>query len=155
MLCAGALAAPGSVSAAQGTTVAVTITSTPGPITSCPINVMFSALITVTDWPTAGPKQVQFKWLSSFNGDANAPVQTVTFQPPAGAGATFTATQSVSGSVTEKQGSYWVAAQIVYPITMTAPQRSFVITCPTPGSLEVPLTMGSGLAPGVLPVRTP
>jgi hypothetical protein len=171
-LFAGAILAIEPLSAQTISPVAVKITNTLGPVSSCPVTVNFSAAITVSNFSAGAAQEIQYKWLNSSGQDA--PSQTLvvtttsggsasqgattggatTHGPTTGGatthGPTSTApvTVTATGAWTVGAGTYWEELQISYPVNLTSPHVNFVVTCPTPGSLTLqtnlaPLTIGA------------
>jgi len=169
-LFAGVLLPIEPLSAQTVSPVAVKITNTLGPISSCPVTVNFSAAITVSNFPAGATQEIQYKWVNSSGQDA--PSQTLalpithgpttggvtTHGPTTGGSAshgptptpaptpaptptTGPVTVTATGSWTVGAGTYWEELQISYPVNQTSPHVNFVVTCPTPGSLLTPINL--------------
>jgi hypothetical protein len=133
--------------------------------------------ITVSNWGTA-LHQVQYKW-SAFNV-ADQPTVTLPYPPPiaatgpnTGGSATGLGVAGLGNSTQAQQpqtqtlhfgylvsagGTYWTQLQINYPVTQSTPKEAFTVTCPTSGSLTVPLpTLVPTFGPsaGAKPIGTP
>jgi hypothetical protein len=154
----GVLLAMEPLSAQTVSPVAVKITNTLGPISSCPVTVNFSAAITVSNFPAGATQEIQYKWLNSSGQDA--PSQTLaiptthgpttggsaihgptTASTPAPAPTAAPVTVTATGAWTVGAGTYWEELQISYPVNQTSPHVNFVVTCPTPGSLLTPVNL--------------
>ena len=125
------------------------ITNPAGSISSCPVTVNFVATISM-NWPASTPLQsrtVQYKWINSAGIDE--PTQTLNFFIPGlqGTYMPLLGTPQIKNSWKVPAGSFWEALQISYPVNLKSPQRNYVVTCPTPGTLSLPATLQG---PGVL-----
>jgi hypothetical protein len=123
----------------------VQISNTAGSISACPVTINFVATIAM-NFPAATPAQgrsIQYKWTNSSGIDE--PTQTATFVAPAlvGAGMDMPSIQ-LKNSWKVNAGTYWEALQISYPVNLNAPQRAYVVTCPTLGTLSLPVTVQNG-----------
>jgi hypothetical protein len=130
-----------SVPASAQTVSAFTVQITnAGQIMSCPATVNFSAALTVNGFGRLQTREVQYKWLN--NGGGPDPL-TQNVPVPYGSGIggppnSFPSTVNITGSFpVSRTGTYWEELQISYPVTQTSPQLSFVVTCPTPGSISI------------------
>jgi len=139
------------VSSQTISSLSVEVTNPVGPITTCPVTINFIAKISLS-WPPGmsanqAPNQtLQYKWVNSSGIDE--PTQSVNLI--SGLGITAAPVQNIQlkNSWQVSAGTYWEQLQVSFPMNQISPQRVYVVTCPTPGSLSLP-TVFSG--PNVSP----
>ena len=153
---------------ASAYTVSETVTvSNAGPVNNCPVTINLVATVHLTNWTLVPNQQLQYKWSNSGGGDMPtqsslipglAPTAKPTATPSGstnglnlgiGSSPTTGAAPSSSSSDVEmilrttrvvSAGTYWSALQVSYPFNQGSPQTTYVVTCPTLGSITLPLT---------------
>jgi hypothetical protein len=108
------------------------------------VTIKFVASITMS-WPASTPLQsrtIQYKWTNSSGIDE--PTQTLNFFAPTFTGGYYPLPNVlVTNSWKVNTGTYWEALEISYPLNLNSPQRAYVVTCPTLGTLSLPATLQS------------
>lgn len=116
------------------------ISNPAGPVSACPVTINFVATINM-NWPASTPLQnrsIQYKWTNSAGIDE--PTQTAYFFIPLPLPGVTLPFVQIKNAWKVNAGTYWEALQITYPVNLNSPQRLYVVTCPTPGTLSFPST---------------
>jgi hypothetical protein len=82
---------------------------------------------------------LQYKWVNSSGIDE--PTQSANLISGLGISAIPVRTIELKNSWQVNAGTYWERLQISFPMNLGSPQRVYVVTCPTPGSLSLPTVL--------------